>query len=118
MRKHITIKETTRDNSYVYFQIVSQSHISGEFVEETEDSFTRYTFHAKNGIKLKSVGGPEWRPSEDVLFVRGTYPDNDKKTLMAYHSDFKLIKEAIDEYNQRYGSGISVCLPDDLFVVE
>jgi hypothetical protein len=118
MRKYITIRETTRDNSYVYFCISAQSHKCGEFASSTIDGFTQYTFYAKNGIKLKSVGGPEWRSGEDVLFVRGSFDMNNEKTLMAGHHDFKLISEAIGEYNQYFGSGLSICLPDDLFVVE
>jgi hypothetical protein len=118
MRKYVTIKEASRDNSYVYFQIASQSHTCGAFAEEAVVGSTLYTFHAKNGIKLKSVGGPEWRVGEQILFVRGGFGANDQKVLMAEHSDFKMIQAAIDEYNQHFGSGISICLPDDLFVVE
>lgn len=101
----------------VTFKIIGQTYRWTEF-GVMNDSYA-YRFRASNGLTLKSVGSPEWRPSEDTFFVRGSKTADDNKKLICNHNDYARIEEAVREYNKKFSPALYVndILDKDLFEI-
>jgi hypothetical protein len=75
-------------------------------------------FVAKNKIKLRSVGCPQWKPYERMMFVRGYDRNKDEQTVSISVGDYRLLSEAVKEYNDTFGPKMSDIIDDNLFEVQ
>jgi len=108
VKKYIRYRILSMSGNYV-LQITEQSHRNSDFGENGRD-----TFYASNGVTLASVGGPQWSPSENKLYVWGWVDSFENSMVYLPEKDIEKIEFAISEYNQTFDT----CLPEDLFVIE
>jgi len=77
-----------------------------------------FEFIAKNKIRLRSVGCPQWKPYERMMFVRGYDTYKDDQTVSISVGDYRLLSEAVKEYNETFGPKMSDIIDDNLFEVQ
>jgi hypothetical protein len=82
---------------YFIIRIKEQTHKEGRFGKDGSD-----TFLTENGIRLSSVGSPQWKPSERKLFLRGWNSNKDDSELTIREKDYYSIKRAVDDYNKTF----------------
>jgi hypothetical protein len=104
MGKRISLEILSWKGNLVKFRIADQTHKWKEFgtCNDHETLEVKHCFISSNGLKLKSVGSPEWRPSENTLFVRGSTTELNDKALSVSSVVFKRIQDAIGEYNNYF----------------
>lgn len=98
--RYIELIAIGADNNFIYFKIGKQTHRVFDFASNGK------TFKASNGILLKSLVSPEYDPTFNTLFVKGTDKLKDNSILKCNRADFYLICEAITEYNKTDGVGV------------
>jgi len=108
------VKKVVDEGSEWYeVRIKNQTHRSGDFSYDG-----RFEFVAKNKMKIRSVGCPQWKPFENILFVRGYDKSKDNNILSMSVDDYKKVMEAVKEYNETFGPIMSDMIDDNLFEVQ
>lgn len=82
------------NNNVIYFKIIKQTHRGENFCKNGD------CFIAKNGIILSSGGHPSKSIYNNKLFVRGFQKYLDNEEIIVSNTEFKLIYDAISEYNK------------------
>jgi len=93
-------------------RIIEQTHRCLEFGTHND------TFVAKNGIKFQSVGCPQWKPRNNLLYVRGYERNKDDQSFIVSILDYKKLLNAMKEYNETFKIPMSHVLDDNLFEVQ
>ena len=112
-RKHIKLECQKVFGDNVAFRIVEQTHRNKAFGSEGN------TYKASNGATLKSYDYPQWVADFVVLYVWGREITRDNLIVFASLADFKLIADAIREYNKTFsGEETTVVMDSGTFFVE
>lgn len=97
MKKSLKIKVTCEREDTISFQIASQSHRGDLF--GSPGKFKE--FQATNGVLICSYGFPQiYAKIPTAFYVRGMERRLDKRVVKTTKENFKLIEEAIAEYNK------------------
>lgn len=94
-------------------RIKDQTHRGGNFGVKGKDNFI-----GSNGIKLYSVGCPQWKPYDRLLYLRGYEETKDYTELTIPVKEYEKIMVAVKEYNDLYGPKMSDFIDDNLFEVQ
>lgn len=93
---------------HMYLEIISK--VDGTIVFRVRNTHRGYgltdagnSFTASNGWQIKSVDVPELRSLSHILFVQGRSTCCDNATLAAGATVFRMIEEAVNEYNVEFG---------------
>lgn len=109
--RYIELIAIKSDNNFIYFKIGKQTH------RELDFSSSGKSFKASNGVLLKSLISPEYDPTFNTLFVKGTDELRDNSILKCNRADFYLICEAITEYNKTNGAGYVKESIEDYYII-
>ena len=80
-----------------------KDHTNQFKIIEQSDKIKRdeFEFTSSDGIMIRSVALPEWKSDQQMLFIRGHKPEDDKKLIYIPSDDQKKVFIAIAELNIR-----------------
>jgi len=97
---HIKISGTPvgPDFQFVDVQVLEQTHRNKSFTEDAR------AFKASNGFVLKSGSYPDYYYPDSAIYLRGEEVCNDNRIVRVPAATFKLLKDAVEEYNKVYSA--------------